>query len=58
LLELMDKHNISWPFHHPLNYHTGIPWSDFINEKNKEKANPEAIDLLSQMLVVDFVTFN
>ena len=54
----MDKHNISWPFHHPLNYHTGIPWSDFINEKNKEKANPEAIDLLSQMLVVDFVTFN
>ena len=29
------------------------PWTAFINEKNKDRINPEGLDLLSKMLVYD-----
>lgn len=55
LLEMMEKHNISWPFKNKtLNYHDPMSYDDFINEKNQHKATSVAVDLLSKMLVWDF----
>lgn len=30
-----------------------VPWERFINDKNKDRVNPEGLDLLSKMLVYD-----
>ena len=30
-----------------------VPWTAFVNEKNKERVNAEGLDLLSKMLVYD-----
>jgi len=30
-----------------------LPWKAFINEKNKDRVNPEGLDLLSKMLQYD-----
>jgi casein kinase II subunit alpha len=30
-----------------------VPWTAFVNEKNKDRCNPEGLDLLSKMLVYD-----
>lgn len=30
-----------------------VPWHAFVNEKNKDRVNPEGLDLLSKMLVYD-----
>lgn len=35
--------------------HTKKPWESFITEENKRLAVPEAIDLLSKMLIYDHV---
>lgn len=51
----MDKYNMTWNFQAPLNFHSGIPWEDFINEENSHKATPDAIDILSKILVYDHV---
>lgn len=30
-----------------------VPWTAFINDTNKDRVNPEGLDLLSKMLVYD-----
>jgi len=30
-----------------------VPWHHFVNEKNKDRVNPEGLDLLSKMLQYD-----
>jgi len=54
LLETMDKYNITWLYPNTLTFHTPTPWEELIDEKNAKKAVPEAISLLSQMLMYDF----
>lgn len=52
---MIDRYNMSYTWNDTMNFHPGLPWSYFIKGFNKETAKPDAIDLLSQMLVWDFV---
>jgi len=45
---------MTWQFEYDLNFHQGMPWEEFINQGNIEKANEEAIDLLARMLTWDY----
>ena len=53
----MKKYNHTWHFNWELEDKEGSNLTDFINEKNKDRATEDALDLLDKMLTVDFVRF-
>ena len=46
---------MTWNFEATLNFHNGQSYDEFITEENMDKATPDAIDLLSKILVWDHV---
>lgn len=55
LLQMMDRHQVRWPFNKALAWKNGVKWDKFINDDNKHKVSDEALDLLSLMLMIDLV---
>eukprot|EP01017_Pseudomicrothorax_dubius_P037193 TRINITY_DN541_c0_g1_i3.p1 TRINITY_DN541_c0_g1~~TRINITY_DN541_c0_g1_i3.p1 ORF type:complete len:340 (+),score=75.90 TRINITY_DN541_c0_g1_i3:709-1728(+) len=55
LFAYLDKYKVSLDPHFEgvLGNHARKPWSKFITQENRHLANPEAVDLLSRMLVYD-----
>lgn len=52
---MMNKHKIYWPFKKSITWRNKQEWEVFINESNQDRISPEALHLLSTMLVIDFV---
>jgi casein kinase II subunit alpha len=55
LLQYIQKYNIKIDSNveQALGKHNRKPWPKFINDENKHLATPDAIDLLSKMLLYD-----
>mgnify|MGYP000983183552 CR=1 FL=1 len=57
LFDYLEKYNIELDTHFEtvLGRHKRKSWADFISNQNKHLATPEALDLLSKLLVYDHV---
>lgn len=55
LHQYLDKYGLELPkvYNGVLKEYPQVPWSSFINDKNREKCTPEALDLLSRLLQYD-----